>query len=92
MTISLEDIGEAYLDLLRMPLSSPERQLHAQKAMCVLCEIIAERTDRSNESVQGSFEAIAAQWSALDHEEQVSPNRGSATKPGDRTLYGFAGR
>lgn len=57
---SLEDIADAYLDLLTMPLGSAERQLHAQKAMCVLLSIIVRRTGRPRESVQASFEETAA--------------------------------
>lgn len=66
MPVSTDDLAKAYLNLLRMPLASSERLIHAQRAMSVLRDLIAERTGRSSEDVQTGFEQVAAEISEVE--------------------------
>lgn len=53
-----EDIATAYFDLLCLPAASVDRH-YAQRALCVLRDLIAERTGEDAETVQTRFELKA---------------------------------
>jgi len=56
--VTSDEIAAAYFDLLCLPAASVDRH-YAQKALCVLRDLIAERTGEDAETVQTTFELKA---------------------------------